>query len=790
MPGTLPTTTTNPFGGPAGSGYFDNPGSGDADIYACRDCSYTNWFDLGSGLSGQEQSRSLNAILTNELSNYANGLWTYGSNGGLKGRMLAAETNILASFSSSYAPSFFATLQGFKSAIETYPGAAGKIGINTPTPKNWTIAFRPIQARARTRALSHPYIWQPMLFRQTRFRGARSFCAMREAARKQRATNDNLISLGPQSLGTWWLWNYGNGESTVKVAAPVRDLTASGANVFVIPIAVGAKVSPLSGALIPPLREVVHPLVWVTGDAEVQQNNYPDSWNQWVNSQHVDFWAGQYVEDAGVTIDPLLLMSWGGFINFYASGSMLMTMGKPVDGRCGSGVHSDLGDGRGGWASDASCSANPGLLSRSQWWDPEDGSLGATRPSEYASDAPLGIRGGVFPQESDGSHWPWRAPLPVAWGMNERWLANDDRSVVLSDTVTTTLGLTVAAEVNFGPVHLGVEADASLSAETRQLTTVRDHMSLSKGAHMLPIPYDQPNEYGNSILPQTSIVASSETFNTINIDPLTITGRFEMSISLPFGNVNVHWSQEFYSAPDVTPVNNDPTGQSSESQRLRVGQYSDWGNDFTEEGTTGRVVMSHLSTPANPPAFFASWPWDNPGDPRDVPACLLDSGVTADPPPPPLQQNPTVPPGEMCAYGPSSPCFGSDIQCTATGLFCEGFSGWQLPGNACNAGVMAQWLSQFSGAEYNCFSSMLEYLCSGTHQQQSWGQDGSVVARVIQHPADDEAIAQIYYLCVDQLVKAGNPSNAADAQCLTEQVAQYFKMHPCTANATLTGTAP
>jgi hypothetical protein len=46
----------------------------------------------------------------------------------------------------------------------------------------------------------------------------------------------------------------------------------------------------------------------------------------------------------------------------------------------------------------------------------------------------------------------------------------------------------------------------------------------------------------------------------------------------------------------------------------------------------------------------------------------------------------------MCAYGPSSPCFGSDIQCTATGPFCEGFSGWQLPGNACNAGVMAQWL--------------------------------------------------------------------------------------------------
>ncbi len=263
----------------------------------------------------------------------------------------------------------------------------------------------------------------------------------------------------------------------------------------------------------------------------------------------------------------------------------------------------------------------------------------------------------------------------------------------------------------FGPVHLGVEASTSLSAETRQLTTVRDHLSLSHGDYTLPLPYNSPNEYDLSILPQTSFVATSETFNSVNFQPLTITGHFDMDITIPFiGKVNVHWSHEFFSLSGVTL--DHPTGQSSESNRLRVGQYSDCGNDFSEEGTTGRVVMSHLPSPH----FFASWPWANPEDPRDVPSCLEDDEVPPPPPPPPPppQIDPVVPSSEMCAYGPSSPCFGEEMQCSSTITWCDEFPGWQLPANACNLTVRTQWLSQFSGAEHDCFSAMLEYLCGVT----------------------------------------------------------------------------
>jgi hypothetical protein len=746
-------------------------------------------YDLATGLRAHEQSRNLTADLSTELTSYANGLWTYGTQGGLRGKLLAAESSILSSFSGSYAPGFFATLEDFKNAIESYPGAAGKISMASPSPKTWTIAFRPLQARAKTRESGHTYVWQPMMFRQTRFRGARSYCAMREAARKQAETNYQLVSLKPESLGSWFLWDVGSGETRVKVAAPTRSLTASGANVFVIPVAIGAKVSPLSGPLIPPLREVVHPLVWVTGDAEVRHRVLvSDKW--WANSQHVDFWAGQYVEDAGVTINNVLFWTWGGFVNFYLNGGLTMTMGKPVDGLCGSGGHSDLGDGRGWYEPSATCSSSPGLKSRSYLWDPYDGGIQHNRPSVYASDAPIAFgRPSIFnvvPVEDDGGYQPWASPIPLCWGICERWLANDDRSVVLSDKVAASLGLTVAAEVNFGPVHVGVSAATSLSVETRQLTTVRDHLSLSNGEHTMPLVYNEPNLSGNSILPQTSFVASSETFNTINIDPLTITGVFDMSISLPFGSVEVHWSKKFWSVSGVTE--DEPVGASPERSRLRVGQYSDWGIDFPEEGTTGRVVMSHLPSPYDPPERFASWPWENPGG---VPACLADTEPVGDPPPPPPQEDPTVPPGEMCAFGPSSPCFGDPIECPGVRDWCLAHPGWQLPPNACNPGVKAQWLSQFSGAEYDCFAAMLDYLCGGTHQQQSWGNDGSVVARVIQYPADQAAIGNIYNLCVGELVKAGEPTSAEQAQCIAEKVGQYFKIgEPCTANATLTADPP
>src|SRR5688572_1273321 len=56
----FPTTGSNPFSsGFAGTGYIDNAGTGNSDIFACRSCSFTNYIDLSSSLRDQEQSRNL-----------------------------------------------------------------------------------------------------------------------------------------------------------------------------------------------------------------------------------------------------------------------------------------------------------------------------------------------------------------------------------------------------------------------------------------------------------------------------------------------------------------------------------------------------------------------------------------------------------------------------------------------------------------------------------------------------------------------------------------------------------
>jgi hypothetical protein len=200
-------------------------------------------------------------------------------------------------------------------------------------------------------------------------------------------------------------------------------------------------------------------------------------------------------------------------------------------------------------------------------------------------------------------------------------------------------------------------------------------------------------------------------------------------------------------------------------------------------------VMSHLPTPSDPPHFFASFPWDNPGDPRDVGACLADTSVPADPPPPTVEQPVPTEPGELCYYGPSTPCF-SNYTCVETGLHCRTWNGWQLPSNACSPAVKAQWLSQFSGTLGYCMRDMLEFLCSGTHLQQVWGQEGNVVSHVYDHTTEAGAVQDLLNRCQMQLISDGNPQNAQEAQCLAERWGPIFKLHACKADGTLDGKAP
>jgi hypothetical protein len=211
---------TSPFaGGPngnnAGADAINNAGTGDNDPNACRGCSLTYATDLASDLRGQEQSRKLDAAVSgtpgkagDDLTNYANTLWSYGTNGGLKGMMENAAPDVDAAMHGSYASDLFNTVDTIKDLLNRFGVDTGLI-VTKPDPKNWAIAFKPIQARVLigqykcpggtclpSQLVYHNYYPQPLVLAETRARAARSYCAMRQAAREQRSLSDSLDSLG------------------------------------------------------------------------------------------------------------------------------------------------------------------------------------------------------------------------------------------------------------------------------------------------------------------------------------------------------------------------------------------------------------------------------------------------------------------------------------------------------------------------------------------------------------------------------------------------------------------
>jgi hypothetical protein len=590
---------------------------------------------------------------------------------------------------------------------------------------------------------------------------------------------------------------------------------STGANVFVVPIAIGATTTPLSGPLFPTMPELVHPLVWVTGDAETESQEDQDEYlylKTYMNVQHADFWAGQYVDQAGVAIgtqsdgsgclpgagscaNPDTLFSWAGIVAFKVWGGLSFTAGKPVSGQCDNDDldNSALGDGRVWWdinqSPTPSCSINPGLMARLPDWDPLDNNH-HDRPSAFASDAPLGlVRGGttfpLAPYENDGEYDTWAMPLPL--GAAARLTENDDRSVVLEDSADEGLGIEVTGGLTIGPLSVGISGASSISDETVQLTTVREDLSAANGLDMMPEEWTIPNGSGVAALPQTNFVVTSETKNHSDFEPLTISAAFDLHIDI-FGGIDIDWSQPFFKKGGE-PATSNPDS-TDEAGRLRVGEFSDWGNDFTEAGATGRATLSHLPTPDDPssPHWFASFPATGPST---VPACLADPSVPADPPVPVPGSPGKHPDEDICWVGPTAM---SSVD-PKTGAV-SGNNTLTLPYPLCDPGTMASWLAQYSGDDYTCLSDMLNYLCStsgGASQQQQWGAFGDIVSKVYTPGTDDSAVEGIHQACVTQELTDLANDGVSESDIKTIWGPFYgalMQLRSCKPDATLDGDAP
>jgi hypothetical protein len=114
----------------------------------------------------------------------------------------------------------------------------------------------------------------PAHFAELRERGARLYCAAREAQRKQTAATRSMGEQVGFSVDVFGRRiDFGVIEPTVVFEDSQRFLSGDGAQAFEIPMRFGTKITPVRGIGLPGLPEVRYPVALVTGDSEVTNDS-------------------------------------------------------------------------------------------------------------------------------------------------------------------------------------------------------------------------------------------------------------------------------------------------------------------------------------------------------------------------------------------------------------------------------------------------------------------------------------------------------------------------------------
>jgi hypothetical protein len=163
-----------------------------------------------------------------------------------------------------------------------------------PVPK--TFGYKPERARwlaaQRTSSGLTDFV-DPPKFQELRFRGLRLYCAARTA----QAANPQTTVMGKRSLASLNIFgkriDFLSLEPTVSMAAPQKldSGTNDGAQAFVIPMAGGVRVTPIS--LFRSLPELRAPVLMLTADSEVRSrsNLSGSNFKEWHTVSHIDGFA-------------------------------------------------------------------------------------------------------------------------------------------------------------------------------------------------------------------------------------------------------------------------------------------------------------------------------------------------------------------------------------------------------------------------------------------------------------------------------------------------------------------
>ena len=798
--------STPAYTAPAGAGTWTRPPAttADSDPTACRDCSFSlGGTDLGgTAARGHEKNESLET--------YAQGLRNLGVSktgqpAGLKSLMLLAGQNRSSVHDASYASDLDDTFNEIAYWLRKWPGVShDAVQVRQGSSTTWHRSYTPIKTRAKVseyftpvwnnaNSILHTYNTQPLPLSEARFRGARSYCAMRECAFAQ--AKYGKTSLGASSLASFLFWDLGASESSVAVGPTQKFTDSNGANAFLIPLVISSNIQPLAGPLVPQLPEVAHPVAWITGDSENVSNedrglirktgvSYYGYRKNYLNTQHADYFEGKTVHGA-LKADNLPVMELG-FVSISAGFGMTADYGvllpatiqDDIDGKSVT-LSSALDGGR------ALTDHLPYPVPPARTWTFDVKGSGGYVPSAFASDAPFKVRGDYFTPWEGGPYTPWNIRESSLWGIKTRALHDDDRSISLADRVHQQLSLSATGGFKLGAgsmfyLRATVDGKSSVDIVNARYNTIREHLSAVSRTRMTPTPSSTSVAVG-----QTNLVVVPETESVLSVDPLNVSLNLhaEFTFDTPFGSITAKsdWSQSLYKS-GTSPVAGGRT-IGDEASRLRVGEFSDEGSEF--DAPRFRSTYSHLPSPgAVTPLSFASFP---PGH-ETVAACLTDPKESTPPPPPDEAGGGTPSDWQPCVYGLMCPGAVSGGGC---GDVPGGGDPWQIPAKICDAGQINAWLATkpaLTDEKKDCLRDELEWLCSGDHLVQNWGP-ANVVAHVIQWDDDTrEKLHELQQGCLAAFVTSSDQSTAD--QQLKDTSVQLFQYGFCSPEGQIQGQAP
>ncbi len=592
--------------------------------------------------------------------------------------------------------------------------------------------------------VKHSYA-EPAPLKDFRLRGARTYCAFKEAQRQQAGVTHamgEMPTISVHILGKQV--DFLVVKPTVALGAPQKHLTAApdGAQAFTVPLSFGTAITPVKGIGLPGMREIRSPVAIVSGDSEISRKALLSDITSYtfVNGVPKRVTKKDYKKEYRAASHNDAVLTKGQHASLNTS-FPLMYIG-PVKVSTSFGLTLNAG---------ASVGSNDRVLvnaypygsfpggARTGW----NGSVGATwfhdgAWTTYSGPCtlycPAGFR--IFPESESDPYW--RMPFSEIGPMTTRAFLDDDRHVTSSTSLELTMGLSASLGGSFGPVSVTLNAGGNITGTVVQHHELRDAL-WAQGPH--PAKNRGMAASGVSVRPRTEANAT--------LNPLNVWLHFELDLWLD----TIEWDAEMLKVPGVTlaDYDSDTTKAWSEASALRVGVGSEAGDSMKQP-----TVSSHLPGAGTHASF-----------PTNVDQCL------ADPPseeslPDPCEAAPATgepPRAELCAYS----LFGTPSMFYVP-----------PPTNICanipkHAKAMA-----LSPALEPSTTELLKFFCRPVSKEQSYDTMYTAVAHVTSTEAAMNELVGLLEACGHKALLEGYSEEAVKAW-----FSRLVKFGPCDSNAQL-----